>query len=81
MQRYCFFAISSELPNFADKMKMMKITHLLVLLVVSAGLLYLTRSFWMSLGIMMLLLLVDALLAQYERKHRSKDDDTSSERD
>ncbi len=62
-------------------MKMMKITHLLVLLVVSAGLLYLTRSFWMSLGIMMLLLLVDALLAQYERKHRSKDDDTSSERD
>jgi hypothetical protein len=62
-------------------MEMMKITHLLVLLVVSAGLLYLTRSFWMSLGIMMLLLLVDALLAQYERKHRSKDDDTSSERD
>ncbi len=62
-------------------MKMMKFTHLLVLLVVSAGLLYLTRSFWMSLGIMMLLLLVDALLAQYERKHRSKDDDTSSERD
>lgn len=62
-------------------MKMMKITHLLVLLVVSAGLLYLTRSFWMSLGIMMLLLLVDALLAQYERKYRSKDDDTSSERD
>ena len=62
-------------------MKMMKITHLLVLLVVSAGLLYLTRSFWMSLGIMMLLLLVVALLAQYERKHRSKDDDTSSERD
>ena len=62
-------------------MKMMKITHLLVLLLVSAGLLYLTRSFWMSLGIMMLLLLVDALLAQYERKHRSKDDDTSSERD
>ena len=62
-------------------MKMMKITHLLVLLVVSAGLLYLTRSFWMSLGIMMLLLLVDALLAQYERKHRSKDDDTPSERD
>ena len=62
-------------------MKKTKITHLLVLLLVSAGLLYLTRSFWMSLGIMMLLLLVDALLAQYERKHRPKDDDTPTERD
>ncbi len=60
-------------------MKKIKISrHFLVLLVVSLGLLYLTRSFWMSLGIMMLLLLVDALLAQYERKHRHKNDDDTS---
>lgn len=61
-------------------MKKIKISrHFLVLLFVSLGLLYLTRSFWMSLGIMMLLLLVDALLAQYERKHRhNNDDDTTT---
>jgi len=57
-------------------MKKIKISrHFLLLLVVSLGLLYLTRSFWMSLGIMMLLLLVDAFLAQYERKHRADDDE------
>ena len=58
-------------------MKKIKISkHFLLLLFVSLGLLYITRSFWMSLGIMMLLLLIDALLAQYERKHRHDHNDS-----
>ena len=40
-------------------------------LVVSAGLLVITRSFLMSLGIMMLVLLIDRLLAEWD-KNRSK---------
>lgn len=43
--------------------------------VVSAGLLYITGSWLMSLGIMLLLILVDRLLAEYERKKRGDDED------
>ncbi|MBQ6653078.1 MAG: hypothetical protein IJM81_06765 [Prevotella sp.] len=45
--------------------------HWLLFFVVSAGLLVLTRSFLMSLGIMMLVLLIDRLLAEWD-KNRSK---------
>lgn len=44
-------------------------------IVVSAGLLYITKSWLMSLGIMILLILVDRLLAEYERKRRGDDED------
>ena len=43
--------------------------------VVSAGLLYITGSWLMSLGIMLLLILIDRVLAEYERKKRGDDDD------
>ena len=36
-------------------------------------LLYITNSFFMSLGIMMILLLIDALLAQWEDNRKNKD--------
>lgn len=36
-------------------------------------LLYITKSFFMSLGIMMILLLIDALLAQWEDNCKNKD--------
>ena len=44
-------------------------------IVVSAGLLIITDSWLMSLGIMLLLILIDRLLAEYERKKRGGDDD------
>lgn len=44
-------------------------------IVVSAGLLYITGSWLMSLGIMLLLILVDRLLAEYDRKKRGDDED------
>lgn len=44
-------------------------------IVVSAGLLYITGSWLMSLGIMLLLILVDRLLAEYERKKRGDEED------
>lgn len=44
-------------------------------IVVSAGLLYITGSWLMSLGIILLLILVDRLLAEYERKKRGGDED------
>ena len=36
-------------------------------------LLYITKSFFMSLGIMMILLLIDALLEQWEDNRKNKD--------
>jgi hypothetical protein len=36
-------------------------------------LLYITKSFFMSLGIMIILLLIDALLAQWEDNRKNKD--------
>lgn len=46
------------------------ILHLLFLLALSGALIYLTKSFWMSVGIMMLLLLIDSLLLQYDNRRR-----------
>ena len=40
--------------------------HVALLAFVAILLLYITKSFFMSLGIMMILLLIDALLAQWE---------------
>lgn len=51
-------------------MKKKAILHILLLAALSAALLYITRSWWMSLGILMLILLVDALLKQYDAKRR-----------
>ncbi len=44
-------------------------------IVVSAGLLYITKSWLMSLGIILLLILLDRWAAEYERKKRGSDDD------
>lgn len=54
------------------KMDKKVIKHILLLVFVSSGLLYITRSWLMSLGIMMILLLIDALLRQYDNKRRQK---------
>lgn len=51
-------------------MKKKAILHILLLAALSAALLFITRSWWMSLGILMLLLLIDALLKQYDAKRR-----------
>lgn len=56
-------------------MKRFNWLQFLVYIIVAAGLLYLTKSFAMSLGIFMLLLLVDQFLAAYDRRHRSNKDD------
>lgn len=40
----------------------------LLYIVVSAGLLYITESWLMALGIMLLLILIDRMIAEYERK-------------
>lgn len=44
----------------------------LVFLIVAAGLIYLTRSFMMSLGIFMLLLIIDWALGEYDKKHQKE---------
>lgn len=46
------------------------ILHILFLPFLSAALLYLTKSWLMSLGILMLLLLIDSFLLQYDNKRR-----------
>lgn len=47
--------------------------HVALLAFVAILLLYITKSFFMSLGIMMILLLIDALLAQWEDNGKNKD--------
>lgn len=43
-----------------------------LLFIVCAGIYFLTRSFWMSLGILLLLFVIDGLLADYDRKRRGE---------
>lgn len=43
-----------------------------IFLLLSAGLLYLTRSALMSIGIMMLLFVVDALIVNYEYRQQTR---------
>lgn len=45
--------------------------RLAMIVLVIALLLYLTKSFWMSLGILMLIMLIDRLLADYDAKRRN----------
>lgn len=45
---------------------------IVLFLLVSAGLVYLTRSVLMSLGILLLLFAADALIANYEYRQRTK---------
>ena len=63
---------SSLFSTFLAMKNSATIWHILAILVVSAGLLYLTQSWWMSLGILMLILLADAYIAMYQQR-RDKD--------
>ena len=51
-------------------MKKKAILHIVLLTALSAAILFITKSWWMSLGILMLILLIDALLKQYDAKRR-----------
>ena len=44
----------------------------LIFFLVSAGLIYLTKSFWMSLGIILLLFVVDGLLANWDYRRKTR---------
>ncbi|WP_018966381.1 hypothetical protein [Hoylesella loescheii] len=46
--------------------------RILVLLLVSAGLVYITKSFLMSLGIFFLLFAADSMLARYDEDRRRR---------
>jgi len=46
--------------------------RILVLLLVSAGLVYITKSFLMSAGIFLLLFAADSLLARYDENRRRR---------
>lgn len=45
---------------------------IIVFLLISAGLIYLTRSLLMSIGIVLILFVIDALLANYEYRQQTK---------
>ena len=70
-----YFFISFEFPRIIFIFAGMKIKfnwkRVALFAVLSVLLLINTHSFLMSLGIMMILLLVDALLAQWEDKRRN----------
>jgi positive regulator of sigma E activity len=58
--------------------KKAKILHIIMIFVVSAGLLFITESWWMSLGILMLLLLADAYIQAYQKKKEQQSKDNES---
>jgi TM2 domain-containing membrane protein YozV len=45
---------------------------IVLFLLVSAGLIYLTRSLLMSIGIVMILFVIDALIVNYEYRQQTK---------
>lgn len=45
---------------------------IVVFLLISAGLIYLTKSLLMSIGIVMILFVIDALIANYEYRQQTK---------
>lgn len=53
-------------------MKLKTILHILLIFILSAALLFITQSWLMALGIMMLILLVDAFLKQYDNKRKQE---------
>lgn len=46
------------------------VVHIVALIVISLGLIYLTDSFWMSLGIILLLIVADYVIADIVNKKR-----------
>lgn len=46
--------------------------RILLMLFVCGGLILITHSFFMSLGIMLVLFVVDYLLADYDQRHRKQ---------
>ena len=55
-----------------------RITHVILLVIISIGLLIITQSFWMSLGILILIVLGDFAWGRFcdklERKKREKEE-------
>lgn len=70
----CFAYAASRIIMDVNDFKI-KWWQWMLYIVVSAGLLYITRSWLMSLGILLLLILLDRWAAEYERKKRGGDDD------
>ncbi len=44
----------------------------LLFVLVSGGLIYITKSIWMSIGIVLLLFVIDSLLADWEYRRKTK---------
>ena len=51
-----------------------KISHVIVLVIVAVGLLFITDSWFMSMGIMIILVIVDVLLKEYISKKQDEND-------
>lgn len=49
--------------------------HLLVIIIICVGLMWLTKSFLMALGIVLLLFIVDYFLQEFDRKRKEKNED------
>lgn len=52
--------------------KKIDIKHILLIVFVCAGLLFITKSFFMTLGILILLLLIDQGIQQYQQRKEFK---------
>ncbi len=57
-----------------------RITHIILFVIISLGLLVMTQSFWMSLGILILIVLGDFAWGRFcdklERKRQEKENET-----
>ncbi len=63
--------------DLREIMKKVNWKHFLLYFFVIAAIYYLTKSFWMSLGIILLLFVVDNFLKEYDKKRAKRKDEKS----
>ena len=61
-------------PNFAAMKQKINLQQVLIFIIVGGGLIYITESFLMSLGILLLLFVIDYAIADYfDTKKRKRE--------
>ena len=68
-----FFYPERRFVTFAPIMiEKLKTSRIVLIVIVAIGLLYITDSWFMSMGILIILIVVDKLLADYSKKKQDK---------
>lgn len=64
--------LSTKIVNFAGMKLNINWKNFLVLFIVIGGIYYICRSFWITAGVLALLLLIDGFLREYDNKKKAE---------